>query len=319
VIDDAKREKQLVVYSAARGNSVLPQIVGDFERRCGIEVKLEEARTEVMSGRIRDEQETKNVRGDVLLNGATAMSMLARERRFGDLRALPNRARVRTELTIRRGTVPVFVVPYGVLVSTRRVEPDAYPQRWVDLLEPRWREKILCDDMREIGAGGVLFKAMMDLYGPAYHRSLARLRPCFSLESRVLEQRVARGEFEILAPFTWPNIADLAGQPVAGYIPAEGAPYVQVRSGGDSPARGTRIQRVLFIDFLLSNVAQTAFRSRDFGATVEGIPKSPAYPEISLLATTDPTQTKRVLGLARRIYRDVPTSGKSSAIARTRR
>lgn len=307
----AQREGVLVVYSAARGNPVIPGLVKNFERTYGIEVRLEEARTEVMSERIRAEQRTNDVRGDVSINGATASAVLAGERRFTPARGLPNFANLHAELAGTGDVIPVFVVPYGLLVNTDLVAPADRPKRWADLLDPRWRGKILCDDMREIGAGGVLFAALHALYGEEFHRAFAAQRPCFSLESRTLEQRVARGEFAILAPLTWPNLADLAGQPVAGFVPAEGAPFVGFQAALITGAKRAASGR-LFLNFLLDGEAQRAFQARGFGSVIRMAEANPSRTP-PLLSTTDPARAAEMLARAREIYRDVPSTETTAA------
>lgn len=298
----AQREGELVIVSAARGNPVLPELARRFQERHGIRVTLREARTEACVAAIRSEQAAGYVTADLSHNGATATALLSGEGRLAPRGALPNLARLHLDFSPAiardRCIVPTFVVHYGILVNTDLVPAAERPATWRDLLHPRWRGRILCDDLREIGAGGVLFKVLFDLYGEAFHRELARLEPRFSLESRELEQRIARGEYAMLLPLTWPNLAGLAGLPVAGVMPEEGAPYVRFDTAVLAGAPHPHAARA-FLDHLLGEEAQAVYGEAGFGPVAGGPAGGPGA---KLLGTTDPLQTSRMLALAREIY-----------------
>ena len=44
--------------------------------------------------------------------------------------------------------IPIYVITYDILVNTEMVKPAEEPKTWQDLLNPRWKGKILSDDMR---------------------------------------------------------------------------------------------------------------------------------------------------------------------------
>lgn len=122
--------------------------------------------------------------------------------------------------------LPTFAIVYGILVNTRLVKPADEPKSWQDLLDPRWKGKILADDLRTLGGGGVLFSVLQDKFGREFHEKLAAQELKFSREIPANERRVARGEMPIYIPDSLTSLAELKGLPVKFIAPVEGLPYV---------------------------------------------------------------------------------------------
>ena len=111
-------------------------------------------------------------------------------------------------------------------LNDRLVPPGEEPKSWRDLTDPKWKGKILSDDMRAVGGGYVAFFVTQEKLGKAYHEVLATQSIQFTREMREAGRRVARGEMAIYMPFMLSDIQNLKGLPVRAVVLAEGAPYV---------------------------------------------------------------------------------------------
>ena len=77
VVDGAKREGKVVMYSGGVGAPTTPKIAAAFEKRCGVRVEVLEARASELRERTRTEQASGKVPGGVSHNGSTTALQLA--------------------------------------------------------------------------------------------------------------------------------------------------------------------------------------------------------------------------------------------------
>ena len=307
VLDGARKEGKVVVYNGAVGTPVLPKVGAAFEAKYGVRMELLEARASELRERIRTEQAAGKVLGDVSHNGSTTTALQLAEGTFQPHGPLPNGKRPVAPFAADDVRVPIYVIPYGILVNTEMVKPGEEPKTWPDLLDPRWKGKILSDDMRALGGGAVFFMVTTHRFGKEYHERLAQQQPHMNRELRGNHPRVARGEYPVYVPFTLPDVLELKGLPVKAITPAEGAPYVRFDGAIFKGAPHPNAAR-LFLDFLLSEEAQLLYGNLGFGTVVGGLeakiaPEARAISTTKLLGTTDPKQQDDMLKLARQIYK----------------
>ena len=105
--------------------------------------------------------------------------------------------------------------------------PADEPKSWLDLTDPRWKGKILSDDFRALGGGGVLFSVLEDQFGRDFQEKLAQagseVQPRDSGERTPCRaRRVSRSIF----PESLTSVPELKGLPVKFLAPKEGLPYV---------------------------------------------------------------------------------------------
>jgi iron(III) transport system substrate-binding protein len=307
VIDAAKKEGKVVVYNGAVGTPALPKALAAFEGKYGIRTELLEARASELRERIRTEQAAGKVLGDVSHNGSTTTALQLAEGTFVPYGALPSGQRPSAPFTADGTRVPIYVIQYGVLVNTEMVKPPEEPKSWKDILHPRWKGKILSDDLRALGGGAVLFMVTTQHFGKEFNDKLAEQQPHMNRDLRGNYPRVARGEYPLYLPFTLPDILELKGLPVKAIKPVEGAPYVRfdgaLFKGAPHPNAGR-----LLLDFFLSDEGQLAYGSLGFVMTVGGLEskvpaEARAVAQTSLLGTTDPKLQDEMLKLARQIYK----------------
>ena len=307
VVAAAKKEGLVVMYTGAVGIGFHHAIGRLFEKRYGIRVEVLEARASELRERIRTEQAAGRFLGDVSHNGSTTTALQMDGGTFQPHGGLPNAAHLMPPFKADAIRAPIFIFNYGILVNTRLVKPAEEPKSWKDLLDPKWKGRIISDDMRALGGGSVFFFATTDAFGRGFHDRLAQQNLVFTRDQRASERRVAQGEFAIWSPMVYPNVPQMKGLPVKLVMPAEGATYVGYDVAMLKNAPNPNAARLL-MDFFLSEEAQLVYANTGHGVTVKGVVDK-ATEEMrrlagaKLLGTTDYRRQNDMLALAKEIYR----------------
>jgi iron(III) transport system substrate-binding protein len=307
VIEGAKKEGKVVMYTGAVGSPALPKLAAAFEAKYGVRLDILEVRASELRERVRTEQTSGKVLGDVSHNGSTSTGLQLAEGTFQPHGPLPNAKRPTAPFAADDMRVPIYVIPYGILVNTDMVKPAEEPKSWKDLLQPRWKGKVLADDMRALGGGAVFFMVTTQKLGREFHDKLAEQQPHMNRELRGNYPRVARGEYPLYVPFTVPDILDLKGLPVKVIVPAEGCPYVRFDGAIYKNAPHPNAARLL-VDFFLSDEAQLIYANLGFVTPVGGLDarisaEARSFTQTRLLGTTDSKLQEEMLKLARQIYK----------------
>jgi iron(III) transport system substrate-binding protein len=307
VIEAAKKEGQLFVYSANVGNPTQGAIGKAFEQKYGIKVEILEARASELRERIRTEQAAGRYIGDLSHNGATTTALQAKVGTFQPYGSLPSSAKIRAPFKADELRVPAFAHAYSILVNTNLVKAGDEPKSWKDLADPKWKGKILSDDMRALGGGSVLFFVTEEHLGRAFHDKLAQNQPVFSRDLRASELRLARGEYTIWIPQQISSFLALKGLPVKLLAPEEGYPFIAYELAMLKNAPHPNATR-LFMEFYLGNEAQLIHaHAGNIVVTGEAAAAVPAelraYANGKLFGTTDASRQDEMLRLAKEIYK----------------
>jgi len=307
VVAAAQKEGRVTLYTGQVGANTHYVIGRFFEKRYGIKVDVLEARASELRERIRTEQAAGRFLGDVSHNGSTTTTLQIPAGTFQPHGGLPNAANMLPGFRNDELRASIFTLIYGMLVNTRLVKPGEEPKSWQDLLHPKWKGKILADDVRALGGGSVLFFALMDKFGRSYHEKLAQQNLQFSRDIRGSERRVARGEFAIWIPQVLSNFPLLQGLPVKLVIPQEGCIYVAYEMAMLKNPPHPNAARLL-MDYFLSEEAQLVYSNTGNGIVMKGVVEKTAEDMRSLagaklLGTTEAARQDQMLALAKEIYR----------------
>ena len=307
IVADAKKEGHVVLYSAFVGLAAHANLKKDFESTYGISVEILEARASEIRERIRIEQVAGRFTADVSENGRTTTTLqISQDHVFDPFGPLPSLGHLKPEFRNDDIRLPVFAIAYGILANTRLVKPEDEPKSWQDLTDPRWKGKILSDDLRALGGGGVLFYVMEEHLGQEFHEKLAKQDLKFSREIPANERRIARGEFPLYIPVSLTSVSELKGLPVKFLVPKEGLPYVGYDLALLKHAPHPNAARLL-MEYCIGQKMQQIYA--DLGllpAIADTVSK--VDPEIAkleqsrLLGTTDATKMDKMLTLAKQIY-----------------
>lgn len=307
VVDAARREGKVVLYTSVLGAPFHTAVMKSFEQKYGIRAELLDVRASELRERIRTEQATGRHLGDVLQGGAATTRRQQNEGVLQPHGGVPNLRNLRPPFVADDFQVPSYVLGYGVLVNTSLVKPADEPRSWRDLLDPRWKGKILSDDMRALGGGYVFFHVTQNVFGRAFHDGLAAQGPLFSRDIGNDERRVARGEYPLRIPQLFSNYTLMKGLPVKLLIPEEGAPFVQFDLAILRNAPSPNAARLL-IDHYLGAEAQLIYANAALIPVVTGVldrvnEDVRQSANAKLLGTTRPEAQDAMLDLAKQIYK----------------
>lgn len=307
VVDAAKKEGKVVVYTANVGQQSHLAVAKAFEKKYGIPVTFLEARASEIRERIRTEQAAGRFIGDLSHNGATTTTLQAQEGAFQPHGGVPGSGALRAPFKANDTRLPVFANAYAILVNTNLVKPGNEPKSWADLTDPKWKGKILADDMRALGGGSVTFFVLHDKLGRDFHEKLALNQPVWSRDLRASERRVARGDFPIWIPMSTNAFAAVKGLPVKLVTPQEGYPYITYEVAILKNAPHPNAARLL-MDFFLSGEAQLLHDENGLTMVTNveapaGTQEANAVRNGKLLGTTDASRQEELLKLAKEIYK----------------
>jgi iron(III) transport system substrate-binding protein len=305
ILAAARREGQLVIYNGSNFR-VVKMIAGEFEKAYGLPVDVLDGRALEIRERIRVEQATGRNVGDMNYAGNSSLESQLSDGFLQAHEDLPNGKLIEAPLQDNGTIVPTAVGTLGILINSGLVSAEAAPKSWLDLIDQRWRGKLLIDDPRGAGAGGTWFEVMLNKISPDYHKKLAVQKPFISREQAESYRRIARGEYPIYAPFNVSDYAGLRGLPIRVVIPQEGVPYVPFGIAILKNAPHPNAAR-LFLNYVLAPPAQImlaaeGFRPATGGATGDLPSDLASFAKARLLGRTTPGRLDEMVKLATELY-----------------
>ncbi len=129
-----------------------------------------------------------------------------------------------------------------------------------DLLNPKWKGKIIFDDPQNRGSGTLWFRTYYPILGDDYMKALIRQEPMVLRDKRLEVEWLARGKYSILLGGNAENLVEFrkAGAPIQAVETQEGE-YIGPGSGMiELAARPSHPNAArLFINWFLSKQGQT--------------------------------------------------------------
>lgn len=279
VLEAGKKEGKLVLYSTA-GVEVRTTVIPAFKKKYGIEVEAIMAKGAEVAEKLMSERRAGLYLGDVYNGGSTTpTTQLKPQGALDPLDSafiLPEVADPKAwyggdlRWVDKQHTILSFLAypNTNVVINTSVVKPEEI-KSYKDLLNPKFKGKIVMNDPTTAGTGAKTFAVIGEEYmGMDFWREFVKQEPVIIRDQRLQIEWVARAKYPIgLLPKT--SVVTefkLAGSPLDYITPVEGT-YLSAGSGNLSlinKAAHPNAAKV-YINWLLSREGQTVF-GRAYGS-----------------------------------------------------
>jgi iron(III) transport system substrate-binding protein len=296
----AKQEGKLVLYGVGNPTLYTPIHDGFVKRFPGIDVQGVDQRGRESREKVFAEQQSNNHVVDVVISGTDTQNELITAGFVETYRAagiddvIPDLVPPGGQINPR--TISIFTIA----INTTLVPPDQEPKTWLDVLDPKWKNKIAMDDPRGSGPGGTIISGLEALYGTDIDQKLADQNPFFVTQSGPAFAALNRGEVALFLSSNHTDVIEQRrqGAPVKQIKPADGVGVTQI---GQSLIKGAPHPNAakLWIEWSLSEEGQQLLAAQGYAAVRKGTKAS--EPEASLegvkfLPRDDDMATFQILG-----------------------
>jgi iron(III) transport system substrate-binding protein len=261
IVEAAKKEKHAVVYTSLNLKDSVP-ITQAFEKKYGVKIELWRSSSEKVLQRAVTEARAGRFSVDAFELNGPEMEALYREGLLEEFwsphfKSLPPAAFPKHK-HYAADRFNFFTIAY----NTNLVKPDEVPNRYEDLLHPRWVGKIGIEGSDEDWFASIV-KHMGEDKGLAFFRKLAQMKPQIRTGHTLMAELVAAGEIPLVATIYNHNAERLLvnGAPIKwkALDPTFGRPNaVAVAKRAPRPNAA-----LLFVDFMISPEGQNLIKARN--------------------------------------------------------
>jgi iron(III) transport system substrate-binding protein len=259
LVEAAKREGE-VVYYASMNLSEANAIIVEFEKRHPyIKVKLNRTGSEKLLAKVMTEYRAKKLPADVIQTVEFSMHLFNRGGVLAPYIPRDN-SQYPGEFKEEGFWTTVYYNPYVVAYNTKLVPRQTVPKRYEDLLDAKWKGKMMMDGTKADWFGGIL-QIMGQERGLKYMRDLAKQQPSAREGHELLAQLVAAGEglMDVNIPVASVERMKERGAPI-DWTAVGAAPAIMVGIGLSSQAAHPNAAK-LYMDFVLSREGQKLMRT----------------------------------------------------------
>lgn len=283
----AQREGKVVWYTSAPIEQA-QKLAKLFESETGIKVELFRSGGTAVLRRFLQEKESGRVAADVLSTADPAASAsLAKKGAFLAFKP-KNFKKIAEEAKDPNG----YYVAYRLnmisfFVRTDKIAAPDLPKTWSDLVDPKYRGKIILADPSFNSMQVAVVGTLAQLKGWAYYESLRRNEVMLVPGNQQVTDMLKRGERLIAAGAldSYAIVARREGHPIANIFPADGTFAVPgpsgIAAGGPNPNAAK-----LFAEFLIGESAQKLIVAAGAYSPRNDLPapaESPPLSELKLL------------------------------------
>ncbi len=277
LIAKAKKEGRVVYYTDLIVDQIVRPMVAAFEAKYGVKVDFARADSQDTIIKLLNEHRAGSVRADVfgVTSGLKALIDVGAIRPFKPVGAAAIPPEFKDPDNNWVSTNFYVMTP---AVNTNLVPGSERPKTYADLLNPRWKDKIVWKPNDMSGAPGFIgnvLRTMGDADGMAYLQKLKgqNVRSVPGSARAVLDQVIA-GEYPlVLQIFNHHAALSAARKAPVEWLRMEPAmvqmTLVSLPKGSPNPNAGE-----LFVEFMLSKEGQTLFQKANYFPTRSDTPPS---------------------------------------------
>jgi iron(III) transport system substrate-binding protein len=243
LVNAAKSEGKGTLYFSIDPTAV-GMVLDAFNAKYSIQVDSQRLTSGPLAQRFTAEEQANNIVADVLINSDTSFMDDATSKGWiTKIDSLPQLASWPKEY-VHDSYVTVAIVPSSLLWNTSQVNAADAPKGWQDVLDPKWKGKLILLDPH--GAPPVLefLYLMRQTYGDDFLRKLGAQQPQLVASAVTASQQVAAGAAAIEIPAVHATLLPLI---------AQNAP---IQEGFFTPTTGANSQAALVAKAPHPNVAK---------------------------------------------------------------
>jgi iron(III) transport system substrate-binding protein len=261
VLEAARREGPVTVYGSPLTGRPIESLGSNFEAQYGFKV-LGVLTTSDLPARVQAEQDAGRITASVVSSGSTSMYTVYSQGFLTPLTGLPNGARLHPAgywylALMQNQAWPLYYIPLGLLVNRELVPEADQPKNWKDLLDPRWKGKMVMQDPGRSGAGSTWYDGIVNApgYGEEFHRALAQQDLLLLGTNGEVETMVITGQRMIGVPGNRHALDNHPGAPLRWISPTDG---LVITDGGVGVVKDTPSPNAakVVMNWLLSPEAQ---------------------------------------------------------------
>lgn len=272
VLQTARKEGSVNFYATFATPDVRAFLDKALKEKYGLKIEWVVATGPANAERIRVEQRSKQYVADVWWSGASVTNIMLL-RSVNGLETFrppiideePGVWRVEVNYLDKNWDVLTMFQTLGspITINTNLVRPEDYPKSYKDLLQPKWKGKIIMQDPTISGGASWVVQLLKEQYGGwEYFEKLKLQEPVFLRDFSELARRVAMGEapvgLGINVTFNLPFVQ--VGAPIKMLAPEEGATLGSSIFPAISHGPHPNATRVL-LNYLLTKEAQEQLAS----------------------------------------------------------
>lgn len=292
LVKAAKAEGTLVLYTAMQ-RKVIADSVKLFEKKYGIKVEFVRKGSGGIIQLIEAERATKAYKADVtdLWDPAT-FRLWEKEGLFMPYKPAEGDNIAAFLQDKEWDFVTVSPVTEVMVYNTRTVKPEDAPKTFKELLDPKWKGKLVHSDPNYSGATTMAVNVMMNLYGWDYYEKLAKQEPLIVQSIGAVPRMLLSGEAQVGVLAVDADIKDFQakGEPLAVVYAGEGVPFYTWDAAILKTAPHKNAAK-LWMDFLISKEHQAYLAERKYYPCRTDVAPPTGAPPLSSLKLLNPDLT----------------------------
>jgi iron(III) transport system substrate-binding protein len=253
-----------VVYYFAMELALGQYLAKAFEQKYpGIKVDIYRATSERLLTKILTETRSGRHAFDVVSINVEMFGVLQRNKLIGQYRPSSYDAYPKGFVDPKNYWTSIYYNPYTVAYNNRLVKPHEAPQRWEELLDPKWKGKLGMDNTKYAWSN-----AMLDIMGQEkavkFFKALATQNIDYRGSYTLLAQLMAAGEIPVCAYNSVSSIERMkgTGAPIDWVRMKSPMPASVVAAGVAENSSHANAARLLY-EFLLSKEGQEGYVKHD--------------------------------------------------------
>lgn len=265
VVAEAKKEGKVIVYAAGYTGEIGIQMAKAFEARYNVNLDIVTGRGAEFTERMKTERRLGQMVGDVIQSSSTflmTMKSLGLTDAVADLPSLRSKGDFHVDpLLDKEGNILIHGFQLiGPMVNTKLVKAGEEPKRWQDVLDPKWKGKMIASDPTLSSGPYITFVPLVNAkaISPDILRQIGKQTPILTRGDQDTSERLSRGDYPMALQVAYTYMATYAkeGAPVKAIPMAEGITRSTLLL---SPIKGAPHPNAarLFLDWILSSEGQT--------------------------------------------------------------